>query len=104
MKDGKRYKKYIGSASYESGHVRKENKEGKMIKERLDVFVEGVSALVDYKGDVSNVIRSVLKGLQSGLSYCGAHNIKEMQEKAEFIQITAAGWLESKSRGNKVSE
>lgn len=104
MKDGKRYKKYIGSASYESNHLRKEIQKGEGINERLDVFVEGVSALVDYKGDVNNVIRSVLKGLQSGLSYCGARTIKEMQDNAEFIQITAAGWQESKSSGNKVSE
>ena len=104
IKDGKRYKKYIGSASYESNHSRKESETGKEVKERLDVFVEGVSSLVDYKGPVEEVIKGLVKGLQSGLSYCGATNIKEMHEKAEFIRITEAGWEESKSRGIKVSE
>lgn len=104
MKDGKRYKKYMGSASYDSGHERKEHLEGKRVKEKLDIFVEGVSTLVDYKGSVSDVIASLLKGLQSGLSYCGAHTIAEMHQNAEFIRITSAGWEESQSRGMKLSE
>lgn len=104
MKDGKRYKRYMGSASYDSNHERKESQEGKKVKEKLDVFVEGVATLVDYKGPVEEVIKGVLKGLQSGLSYAGAHTISEMQEKAEFVQITSSGWEESLSRGTKLSE
>ncbi len=104
MKDGKRYKRYMGSASYDSGHERKEHEGGKKVKERLDVFVEGISTLVDYKGAVEEVIHSLVKGIQSGISYCGAHTIEEMQQNAEFIQVTAAGWEESKSQGLKLSE
>lgn len=105
MKDGKRYKKYMGSASYDSNHERQEkNINNGRIKERLDVFIEGVATLVDYKGSVSEVIKSIVKGLKSGISYCGAKDIKEMQKNAEFIQITTSGWDESKSRGTKLSE
>ena len=103
-KDGKRYKKYMGSASYVSNHERKEHLGGKKIKKNLDVYVEGVSSLVDYKGEVRGVIDKLVKGLQSGISYCGARNILEMQANAEFIRITSAGWTESKSRGMKLSE
>ena len=104
MKDGKRYKKYMGSASYDSNHERKELLEGIQVKERLDIFVEGVATLVDYKGAVRDVIRSLIKGLQSGMSYCGGRTIEEMQTNAEFIHITAAGWEESKERGIKLSD
>ncbi len=104
MKNGKRYKKYAGSASYESNHLRKEHLEGKEVKEKIDVFVEGVSTLVDYKGSVQEVIKGLTKGLKSALSYCGARNIQEMQENAEFVQITGSGWEESKARGMLVSE
>ncbi len=104
LKDGKRYKKYMGSASYDSNHERKESSEKKQLKERLDIFVEGVSILVDYKGSTSDVIRSLVKGLQSGMSYCGGRTIAEMQANAEFVQITSAGWEESKERGQKLSE
>ncbi|MFB6182067.1 MAG: IMP dehydrogenase [Candidatus Magasanikbacteria bacterium] len=101
FKDGRRYKKYIGSASYENNHKRKERKKDERIKERLDVFVEGVSSLVDYKGSVADVISSLKKGVQSSISYCGAEDISEMQENSEFVRITASGWQESKSRGKE---
>ena len=103
-KDGKRYKRYMGSASYDSNHERKENAEGKKVKDKLDVYVEGVAILVDYKGSVREVIKGLVKGLQSGISYCGAFDIKGMQENAEFMQITTNGWEESNSRGTKLSE
>ncbi|MBI2124975.1 IMP dehydrogenase [Candidatus Woesearchaeota archaeon] len=103
-KDGKRYKRYMGSASYDSNHERKENIDGKRVKEKLDVFVEGVAILVDYKGSVREVIKGLVKGLQSGISYCGASDVLGMQENAEFMQITNNGWEESKSRGSKLSE
>jgi IMP dehydrogenase len=104
MKNGKRYKRYMGSASYDSNHERKESHEGKIVKEKLDVFVEGVAILVNYKGPVQEIIRGLVKGLQSGISYCGGNNILEMQSNAEFIQITGAGFEESKSTGEKLSE
>ncbi len=104
MKDGKRYKRYIGSASYDSGHERKEKEEGKEIREKMDIFVEGVSNLVDYKGPVEEVIKGLVKGIKSGMSYAGARNIPELHECSEFIEITPSGWEESLSRGQKVSE
>lgn len=104
LKEGKRYKRYMGSASYDSGHERKEVLEGKQVKEKLDIFVEGVAILIDYKGSVSEVISSLVKGLQSAISYCGARNIEMMQRNAEFVQITSAGWEESKASGMRLSE
>lgn len=104
FRNGKRYKRYMGSASYDSNHERKERIERKVHKEKINVFVEGVAILVDFKGPVENVIESVAKGIRSGISYCGAKNIKEMQENAEFMQITPSGWTESGSRGEKLSE
>lgn len=103
-KDGKRYKRYMGSASYDSNHERKEKLEGRAVKERIETFVEGVSTLVDYKGPVEDVIKGICNGIRSGLSYCGARNIAEMQKNAKFIRITAAGWNESLTHGQKLSE
>ena len=104
MKEGKRYKRYFGSASYTSNHERKERMDDVKIKEKIDVFVEGVANLVDYKGPVDDVIKSLLKGIRSGISYCGAQNLEEMRNNAEFIRITSNGWTESLSRGKRMSE
>ena len=46
--------------------------------ERLDVFVEGVSSLVDYKGPVADIINGFARGLRSAISYCGARNVQEI--------------------------
>ena len=56
---------------------------------------EGVEAVVPYRGQVSEILFQLVGGLRSGLSYGGARTITELQEKAEFIEISAAGVLES---------
>ena len=56
---------------------------------------EGISTRVKYKGPVKNVIDDIVGGLRSAFTYCGAANLKEFQRKAEFIEITHAGYQES---------
>jgi IMP dehydrogenase len=51
--------------------------------------------MVSYKGSVVDIIRQLVGGLRSGLSYCGAKTIVEMQKNAKFIKITSAGYVES---------
>ena len=62
-----------------------------------DYVAEGVEAMVPYKGSVTEIITQITGGIRSGLSYCGASNIKQMQENAEFIKISRAGFAESQS-------
>lgn len=59
------------------------------------VVPEGVEAVVPYRGAVAEMLEQLVGGLRSGLSYCGARNIAEMQARAEFIQMTPAGMRES---------
>lgn len=96
--DGKQVKKYFGSASFENTINRKELETGKRVKQTFQTFVEGVSKYVDYKGSVKNVIDEFNRGFQSGISYGGARNIAELQEKAEFVQVSAAGLAEGMPR------
>ena len=56
---------------------------------------EGVEGRVAYKGPVSDTIFQLMGGLRSGMGYCGAHTIAELQEKGQFITITAASLKES---------
>jgi IMP dehydrogenase len=51
--------------------------------------------MVPYMGSVVEIVRQLAGGLRSGLSYCGAKSIPEMQRNAEFIRITGAGFIES---------
>lgn len=53
---------------------------------------EGVEGWVEAKGPVRDVLQQLGAGIRSGCSYVGARNLKELREKAEFIQITQAGY------------
>ena len=56
---------------------------------------EGVSSTVPYKGNVVDVVKSLEKGVRSGLSYTGAHSLSELRSKAKFIKQSSAGQRES---------
>jgi len=98
VKNGKKYKIYRGMASFYASLGRKYREEGQQIIESEDLndyVPEGVEAMVSYKGSVVEIIRQLVGGLRSGLSYCGAKTIDEMQRNAEFVRITTAGYIES---------
>jgi len=97
MKNGKRYKIYRGMASFYASLGRKTKETGSLdISEDLNDYVaEGVEAMVPYKGSVTDIIKQLTGGIRSGLSYCGANNIKQMQQNAEFIKMSTAGYAES---------
>lgn len=92
--DGKKYKEYNASTSKKAKLNQLEKyKNGK--GNTYILHVEGVEALVPYKGPVAGVIDDLMAGVRSGLSYSGAKNIKELWEKAQFIRVTQAGIREN---------
>jgi IMP dehydrogenase len=98
VKNGKKFKMYRGMASFYASLGRKYREEGPQDVDSNDLndyVPEGVEAMVPYKGSVVEIIRQLVGGLRSGLSYCGAKTISEMQKNAEFIKITPAGYIES---------
>ena len=56
---------------------------------------EGVEGRVAYKGSVEDTIFQLIGGLRSGMGYCGAPTIPDLQEKGEFVKISAASLKES---------
>ena len=93
-KDSKRFKVYRGMASL-AASVGRRAKEGRDDVDINDYVAEGVEALVPYKGSVTDILAQLAGGLRSGLSYCGAHDIAQMQKNAEFIRMSRAGFAES---------
>jgi IMP dehydrogenase len=96
IRNGRKYKISRGMASL-GANMSKRKSEGVSSSDfGLQEYVaEGVEALVPYRGKVSEILTQFLGGLKSGMSYCGAINIKELHKKARFIQITNAGLKES---------
>ncbi len=98
VKNGKKFKMYRGMASFYASLGRKYREEGPEVVDSDDLndyVPEGVEAMVPYKGSVVEIVRQLAGGLRSGLSYCGAKTIPEMQKNAEFIKMTSAGYIES---------
>ena len=62
---------------------------------------EGESTTVPVKGHVKDVILELTGGIRSGMSYINATAVSEIADKAHFIEMTAAGTLESRAHGVK---
>ncbi|WP_224430005.1 IMP dehydrogenase [Lactobacillus amylovorus] len=96
--NGKKYKRYRGMGSVGAmaqAHGSSDRYFQGGVNEANKLVPEGVEARVEYKGDVSDVVFQIDGGLRSGMGYCGAANISELIEKAQFVQITNAGLRES---------
>lgn len=61
---------------------------------------EGIDFWAPVTGPAQDLIDNILGGLRSGLTYGGARNIKELQRKAEFMQVSANYSVESNPRRN----
>jgi IMP dehydrogenase len=65
------------------------------VKERLKFVPEGVEGMVPYKGSVADFVYQYVGGLRSGMGYCGARDLAELNAKAKFLRVTPAGLRES---------
>jgi IMP dehydrogenase len=88
-KTGLKYKVYRGAASFGAKAAHFGEAE----------YVEGAERLIPYKGAVIKTLNSLADGIKSGLTYCGVSNLTDLQDEAEFIRITEAGFKESMPHG-----
>jgi IMP dehydrogenase len=93
---GHRYKTSRGMASLTANIERNKREGNDLTREEIEDYVaEGVEAAVPYRGKAREVLMQMIGGLQSGMSYSGAHSIEEFQQKATFTRMTGAGLRES---------
>jgi IMP dehydrogenase len=93
---GHRYKASRGMASLTANIERNKREGNDLTREEIEDYVaEGVEAAVPYRGRAREVLTQLVGGLQSGMSYSGAHSIEEFQQKAIFVRMTGAGLKES---------
>lgn len=90
---GRSYKVYRGMGSL--GAMKLGSKDRYFQSEAKKLVPEGIEGRVPYKGMLADTIFQMVGGLRASMGYCGCHNIKEMIESTQFIQITAAGLKES---------
>lgn len=98
-RNGVKYKAYRGMASFGANVSRKKVDNVDVVLSELSQIVpEGVESSVPYRGTVKEVVSQLLGGLRSGMSYCGATNLKELRKNSEFIMLTQSGASESYSK------
>ena len=90
---GKNYKSYRGLGSL--GAMQAGSKDRYFQQNAKKLVPEGIEGRIPYKGHVSDVLFQLIGGLRASMGYCGAKNIKAMNEDTQFIQITGAGLRES---------
>ena len=95
---GERFKEFRGMGSLGAMKARSYSKDRYFqgdIAEEDKLVPEGIEGRVPYKGPVSNVLYQLVGGLRAAMGYCGAGTVPELQERARFVRITAAGLRES---------
>ena len=97
VKDGKKVKIIRGMAGF-GANISKAEREKRQDEDVFnDLVPEGVEGSVPCKGPLAPILKQLVGGLRSGISYCGAHSIPEMQQRARFVRMSGAGLRESGS-------
>jgi IMP dehydrogenase len=93
VRGGRRYKVYRGMASRAAARARwLREREGEDLDELAQaVTPEGVETVVPFRGPVADVLRDLIGGLRSGMSYCNARTLDELRANARFLRVTEAG-------------
>ncbi|MCK3684088.1 IMP dehydrogenase [Maribellus sp. YY47] len=92
---GRKFKSYRGMGSVEAMQQGSKDRYFQDMEEDIKKLVpEGIAARVPFKGSLYEVIYQLIGGLRAGMGYCGAQNIKALQE-AKFTRISNAGVAES---------
>lgn len=84
--DGKKYKSYVGSSTHNPK------------------YWEGVESRVPVKGSIDDVLKELLQGIRSGMSYQGAANLEDLKKDPQFVSISHAGLIESHPHINTIKE
>lgn len=99
--DGKLYKQYRGMGSLEAmragsaaryGHT---IEKGSTSKPSEKIAAEGIEALKEVSGSVDETLKELVGGVQSGMGYLGAPDLKALQANARYIRVSPAGQKEA---------
>ena len=94
--EGRKFKSYRGMGSVEAMKEGSSDRYFQDVETDIKKLVpEGIVGRVPFKGSVNEIMQQFIGGLRAGMGYCGAKDIRALQEDAQFIRITAASMAES---------
>jgi len=93
--EGRKFKQYRGMGSLGAMAQGSSDRYFQDVEDDVKKFVpEGIEGRVPYKGNLREVVHQFTGGLKAGMGYCGAADIKALQQ-SQFIRISNAGMKES---------
>ncbi|WP_277979327.1 IMP dehydrogenase [Sphingomonas phyllosphaerae] len=93
---GRAYKSYRGMGSVGAmGRGSADRYFQGEVRDQLKLVPEGIEGQVPYKGPARDVIHQLVGGIKAAMGYTGSATIRDLQERARFVQITGAGLKES---------
>ena len=92
--NGRKFKTYRGMGSLDAMAAGSKDRYFQTNVETKKLVPEGIVGRVPYKGTLEETVYQLIGGLRSGMGYCGAHNLAELQN-ARFTKVTASGMTES---------
>ena len=96
--NGKKYKSYRGMgsvAAMSQQHGSSDRYFQGGVNEANKLVPEGIEGEVEYKGSINDIVFQMIGGLRSGMGYTGSATIKDMNDNAQFVEISNAGLRES---------
>ena len=99
---GRSYKTYRGMGSIAA--MEDGSKDRYFQSGQKKLVPEGVEGMVAYKGKAEDIVFQMIGGIKSGMGYCGAPTIEQLQANAEFVKITAASLKESHPHVIKITK
>ena len=93
--NGRKFKAYRGMGSIDAMKAGSKDRYFQDNESNINKLVpEGIVGRVPFKGALNETVYQLVGGIRSGMGYCGARTIGELQT-ARFVRITASGVVEN---------
>ncbi|HNP22995.1 MAG TPA: IMP dehydrogenase [Panacibacter sp.] len=102
--EGRKFKEYRGMGSIGAMQQGSSDRYFQDVEDGIKKLVpEGIEGRVAYKGNLNEVVAQFVGGLRAGMGYCGAKDIRALQQ-ATFVRITNAGMRESHAHDVEITK
>jgi IMP dehydrogenase len=103
--EGRKFKQYRGMGSIGAMTQGSSDRYFQDVEDDIRKLVpEGIEGRVAFKGNLNEVVMQYVGGLRAGMGYCGARDIRALQQQSQFIKITNAGMKESHAHDIEITK
>jgi IMP dehydrogenase len=103
--EGRKFKQYRGMGSIGAMAQGSSDRYFQDVEDDIKKLVpEGIEGRVAFKGNLNEVVQQYVGGLRAGMGYCGAKDIRTLQQQSQFIKITSAGMKESHAHDIEITK